>query len=175
MHKDFSFSISLPTLVIFWERRGGRKKWRETSMCERYIDQLPLVPPQLGTWPATQACALTGNWTGDLLVLRPVLNPLSYTSQGSKYPLFIFIFWYAVIFKKAIKLITFSTMAFYFIELRDLFLNTGQITSWDRQICKVNVNENIFFAIIKFLLAKRTILESASSQMTYSVFHILKL
>ena len=43
---------------------------------------LPLACPQLGTWPATQACALTGNQTGDPLVHRPVLNPLSHTSQG---------------------------------------------------------------------------------------------
>ena len=43
---------------------------------------LPLVHPQLGTWPATQACALTGNQTGDSLVHRPALNPLSHTSQG---------------------------------------------------------------------------------------------
>ena len=26
--------------------------------------------PLLGTWPATQACALTGNRTGDTLVLQ---------------------------------------------------------------------------------------------------------
>ena len=38
--------------------------------------------PLVGTWPATQACALTGNSNGDPLVRRPVLNPLSYTSQG---------------------------------------------------------------------------------------------
>ena len=43
---------------------------------------LPLVRPLLGTWPATQACALTGNQTGNSLVLRLVLNLLSYTSQG---------------------------------------------------------------------------------------------
>ena len=30
----------------------------------------------------TQACGLTGNRTGDLLVRRPVLNPLSHTSRG---------------------------------------------------------------------------------------------
>ena len=30
---------------------------RETSMCERDIDWLPLTHPLLGTWPATQACA----------------------------------------------------------------------------------------------------------------------
>ena len=40
---------------------------------------------QLGTWPATQACALTGNRTGDLLVTRLALNPLSHTSQGHIY------------------------------------------------------------------------------------------
>ena len=44
---------------------------------------LPLGRPFLGTWPATQACALTGNRTGDSLVCRPALNPLSHTSQGS--------------------------------------------------------------------------------------------
>ena len=43
---------------------------------------LPLTCPLLGTWPATQACALTGNQTSDSLVHRPVLNPLSHTSQG---------------------------------------------------------------------------------------------
>ena len=32
--------------------------------------------------PATQACALTGNPTGNLLVHRSALNPLSHTSQG---------------------------------------------------------------------------------------------
>ena len=37
--------------------------------------------PQLGTWPATQACILTGNRTSGPLVHRQVLNPLSHTSQ----------------------------------------------------------------------------------------------
>ena len=36
----------------------------------------------LGTYPATQACALTGNWTFDPLVRSSTLNPLSYTSQA---------------------------------------------------------------------------------------------
>ena len=43
---------------------------------------LPLAYPLLGTWPTTQACALTGNQTSDPLLHRPVLNPLSHTSQG---------------------------------------------------------------------------------------------
>ena len=50
---------------------------RETSMCG-CLSHTPL----LGTWPATQACALTGNRTSDPLVRRPVLNPLSHSSQG---------------------------------------------------------------------------------------------
>ena len=60
-------------------REGERE---ETLMCKRYMDWLPLTRPQLGTWPLTQACALTGNRTGDLWVCRPALNPLSHTSQG---------------------------------------------------------------------------------------------
>ena len=44
--------------------------------------QLPLTCPPLGTWPATQACALTGNRTSYPLVHRLALNPLSHTSQG---------------------------------------------------------------------------------------------
>ena len=38
---------------------------------------LPLVCPLLGTWPTTQACALTGNQTNDPFICRPALNPLS--------------------------------------------------------------------------------------------------
>ena len=43
---------------------------------------LPLPCPLLGTWPATQACTLTGNQTGNPLVHRLALNPLSHTSKG---------------------------------------------------------------------------------------------
>ena len=39
-------------------------------MCERNIDQLPLVHLQTGTWPATQARAPTGNQTGDPFALQ---------------------------------------------------------------------------------------------------------
>ena len=38
--------------------------------------------PLLGTQPTAQACALTGNQTRDPLVNRPMLSPLSHTSQG---------------------------------------------------------------------------------------------
>ena len=65
-------------IYLFLEREEGREKeW------ERHINVwLLLTRPLLGTWPATQACALTGNRTGDPLVRRPVLNPLSHTSQA---------------------------------------------------------------------------------------------
>ena len=53
---------------------------------------LPLPCPALGTWPETQACALTGNRTSDPLIRRQALNPLSETSQG--YPSFIIILLY---------------------------------------------------------------------------------
>ena len=52
---------------LFLERRVGNVDW------------LPLARPQLGTWLATQASALTGNQTGDPWVHRLVL---SHTSQS---------------------------------------------------------------------------------------------
>ena len=64
--------------IYFVERGEGKEKERE-----RHINVwLPFVCPLLETWPATQACALTGNPTGNPLVGRPTLNPLSHTSQG---------------------------------------------------------------------------------------------
>ena len=60
-------------------RQRGREEERERNISV----WLPLTLPLLGTWPTTQACALTGNQTCDLLVCRLVLNPLSHTSQGS--------------------------------------------------------------------------------------------
>ena len=63
-------------LFIFRERGRGEKER------ERNINQLLLAHPKLGSWPTTQARALTGNQTRDPLVYRPVLNPLSHTNQG---------------------------------------------------------------------------------------------
>ena len=57
-----------------------RGKWREKNV---HVLLLLACPP-LGTWPATQACALTGNQSSDSLLRRLVLNPLSHTSQGFK-------------------------------------------------------------------------------------------
>ena len=56
----FSFDIFL-FFYFFGGGYGGRKRGRETSMWERHTDRLPLTCPQMGTWTATQACALTGN------------------------------------------------------------------------------------------------------------------
>ena len=68
-------------IYFYRDRKGGKKRRRQTATIERYIDQLPLKCPQPATWLATQACALMGNRTSNLLVHRPVLNPLSHTSQ----------------------------------------------------------------------------------------------
>ena len=68
--------------------------FREEEERERNINVwLPLTHPLLGTWPTTQACALTRNLNGDHLVCRLVLNPLSHTSQVewlSKMPVCLF-------------------------------------------------------------------------------------
>ena len=71
--------IFLKILFIFFLERGeGREEDRERNINV----WVPLTQPSLGTWPATQACALTGNQTSNPLVHRPELNPLSHTSQG---------------------------------------------------------------------------------------------
>ena len=83
--QSFSFFKKRFYLFIYFERdgKGGGKRGRETRMCKRDIHWLPLPHPQPGTWPAIQACALTGNRTGNPLIRRRALNPLSHTSQGS--------------------------------------------------------------------------------------------
>ena len=51
------FSFFLRFYLLFFYRGEGER--------DRNIDVwLPLVRPLLGTWPATRACALTGNRTG---------------------------------------------------------------------------------------------------------------
>ena len=46
------------------------------------MDCLPLAHPKLGTWPAVQACALTGNRTGDVLFCGTIPSQLGHTGQG---------------------------------------------------------------------------------------------
>ena len=76
---DFFFFFFKDFIYLFLERGEGREKKRERNSNV----WLPLMCPLLGTWPTTQARALTGNRTGNPLVLRPALNPLSHPSHGS--------------------------------------------------------------------------------------------
>ena len=46
-------------IYLFLERGEGGEKERERNISV----WLPLTRPLLGTWPTTQACAPTGNWT----------------------------------------------------------------------------------------------------------------
>ena len=73
----FSSTYFFLHFIYLFEMGEGTEKEREGN-----IDQVLLAHPQQGTWPTTQACALTRNRTRDPLVHRPMLKPLSYTSQG---------------------------------------------------------------------------------------------
>ena len=72
-------------IYLFLERGEGREKG-EKQWCVRET----LAASRM---PTMQACALTDNWTGNILVHRPALNPLSHTSQG-----FFLEFWSVVLF-----------------------------------------------------------------------------
>ena len=80
----FYLALSVIIVIIFLRfylfifRRERREKERERNISV----WLPLACPLLGTWLATHAWALTGNWKDDTLVRRPALHPLSHTSQG---------------------------------------------------------------------------------------------
>ena len=63
----YIYSFIFKDFINFLERGEGKEKERERNVNV----WLPLMTPLLGTWPATQACALTGNQTGDPLVRRP--------------------------------------------------------------------------------------------------------
>ena len=64
-------------IYLFLESWEGREKEKERNINV----WLPLPYSLLESWPATQTCALTGNWTSDPLVHRPEFNPPSHTSQ----------------------------------------------------------------------------------------------
>ena len=65
--------------IYFIFREWGREGERQGKKYQRVVASCTPLP---GTWPATHACALTENRTGDPLLRRPTCNPLSYTSQG---------------------------------------------------------------------------------------------
>ena len=76
------FFFILKILFIF----RGRGRDREKNRCTREtsVGCLSCAPSQ-ETGPATQACALTGNRTGGLLLCRMMTTPLSHTSQGRSF------------------------------------------------------------------------------------------
>ena len=74
----YSFFCFEDFVYIFLERGERREKERKGNI---HV-WLPLPHPWLGTRPATQARALTGTRTGDPLLRRSALNPLSHTSRG---------------------------------------------------------------------------------------------
>ena len=74
----FKYS-SLKRFYLFILDTGGRKEKER----DRNINVwLPPTCPLLETCSTTQSCALSGNQTGDPLVDRPALNPLSHSSHG---------------------------------------------------------------------------------------------
>ena len=75
----FVFISFFKRFYLFLESGEGKEKERERNINV----WLPLTHPLLGTWTATQVCALTGNRTSDPLVHGVAVNPLSHTSQGA--------------------------------------------------------------------------------------------
>ena len=68
-HTHIFLKILFIYFQIVW--KGGRTRRREG---EKHHVWLPLMCPQLGMWPATQACALTGNQTHDPSVYGTMLQ-----------------------------------------------------------------------------------------------------
>ena len=62
-------------LCLETEKRGGRKRGRETSMCNRNTHWLSLTRPQPGAPPVTQACVLTLNQTATFRFFAIFKNP----------------------------------------------------------------------------------------------------
>ena len=72
-------------IYLFLERGKRKEKERERNIDVREKHQSVAsctCPDRPGTEPSTQACALTGNWTSDLL-LCGTSNQLSHTNQDS--------------------------------------------------------------------------------------------
>ena len=94
---------------LFIKRGEGREEERKRNINV----WLPLVRPLLGTWPATQACALTGNQTGNPLVCRLVLNPLSHTSQDC-FSILNGVFWWTKVLEIFLRKLELSFSLFNF-------------------------------------------------------------
>ena len=76
IHAKVPAIVPSTAFIFLFLYRGG---WREG---EKHQYVVASHPPLLGTWPSTQACALTGNWTCGPSVHRPALKPLSHTKPG---------------------------------------------------------------------------------------------
>ena len=72
-NKELVVGFALFNLLL--ESGEGREKGRKRNISVKDKHQLRIHP-------ATQACALTGNWTSDLLLCGTMLNQLSHTGQG---------------------------------------------------------------------------------------------
>ena len=72
-------------IYLFLDRGEGREKGRESNISV----WLPLGSPLLGTWPTTQAHAPTGSCTRNHLGLRLALDPLSHTSWGNSFNIYL--------------------------------------------------------------------------------------
>ena len=80
VHTTYIYAyIYLKILFIYLRGSEGERK---RNIGARDLDWLPLVCPELGTWPPSQASALTGNRTGDLLVCRLALLAVSQMSNS---------------------------------------------------------------------------------------------
>ena len=76
-------------LFIFRERGGEGEREGENHPCEKEssFSWLPYMP-WAGKEPTTQACALTGNWSSDILLCRRTPNQLRHTGQGSPFKIY---------------------------------------------------------------------------------------
>ena len=90
--KSYLFLFFKDFIYLFLERGERRETERERHQCVVTSHMHTL----LGTWPATQAWALTGNRTGDPLVGSPALNPLSQSSHGKSYFFYLTYFYYKI-------------------------------------------------------------------------------
>ena len=78
------FILCFKKFYLFVFRVKGRKGEREGEKHHCARDTHPLSHPELGTWPTTQECVLTGNSgnrTSNIPVHEPVFNPLSPASE----------------------------------------------------------------------------------------------
>lgn len=82
-YKKFGF-FKRYFVYFFLECRGGRRRERDIDVGEEQ-GWVASRMPELGTWPTSLACALTGNQMCSLFVHSPVLTPLNHTSQGKIY------------------------------------------------------------------------------------------